>query len=325
MLSYVIIISIDNRNIKTGDYMNIYYREDLLSRIKITLPDVRNLKLKTVNSKEERNKIFSIMKNKLVKLHGKPPKGKWMAWNSCGYTASQGGSKEICTNLDHWFLIDNSNMNEKAQFRQLKVDGHIRNLTTAHQRYLDASTRGNHNTVRKIKCKFCNTSVSQNNITQHEKKCHKHKVYQRFVKDIDNFTSADNKNFNKILSEALNDYLGKKFQKTLASKLTKDFVNAINSKMSIDDAAVEELKSDVELLQTSIRNKVEHTNNLLERYKNAQGRIRQLEEKLSDEIVNNENIKLQYQEITSRKESLEEYVANIVSSYKEIVMGNKNG
>jgi len=305
--------------------MNIYYREDVLSRIKITLPNVRNLKLRTVNSKEEKNKLFSIMKNKLVKLHGKPPKGKWMAWNSCGYTASQGGSKEVCVNLDHWFLVDNSNMNEKAQFRQLKVDGHIRNLTTAHQRYLDASTRGNHNTVRKIKCKFCDASVSQNNITQHEKKCHKHKVYQRFVKDIDNFTSANNKNFNKILSEALNDYLCKKFQKTLASKLSKDFVNAIGSKISNNDNEVEELKADICLLQTSMKNKVEHTQNLIERYRKAQSRIKQLEDKLSDEIVNNENIKLQYQEIALRKESLEEYVANIVSSYKQIVMGNKNG
>lgn len=301
--------------------MNSYYCEDLLSRIKITLPNVRKLKLKTVSNKEERNKVFSIMKNKLVKLHGKPPKGKWMAWNSCGYTASQGGSKEICTNLDHWFLVDNSNMNEKAQFRQLKADGHIRNLTTAHQRYLDASTSGNHNTVRKIKCKFCNTAVSQNNITQHEKKCHKHKVYQRFVKDIDNFTSADNKNFNKILSEALNDYLCKKFQKTLAAKLSKDFVNAINSKLTNNDDVLEELKSNNKLLQTAIQNKVEHTNTLLERYKNAQTRIKLLEDKLNDEIINNENIKLQLSEIHNRKENLEQYVANIVSSYKEIVMG----
>ena len=292
---------------------NAYYKSNIESRIKINLSSVRRCNLKLIDTLEDRDVMMDKMKTKLISIHGDTPKtGKWVAWNSCGCNAHRDGSREFCVNTDHWFLFNNACPDEKKQYRKLKTDGIIRNLTVHHQRYLDASTSGNHNTKRKIKCKYCNTKVSQNNIDKHERTCEKLKIFKQHtdvIEKLSNSSLSDKDCLDKLkpfIKKSISAYL----EKTLPSKEVR--ATLANQYSSLIDEKTNN--------QTTISHLEAINENIMNRYTGAIERIKMLESSLNEEKAKREGLSKEFLTIEKRKRNLETFAGSIIDAYKSIVL-----
>lgn len=254
-----------------------YYEKPLEKRLQQTLLTLSHCTIKTVKNKKERDEKDKYMLNKLQSIWGKAPEGDWRAWSVCSCCARIKGSKDYCTNPDHWFLYNADSKDEKQQLRDLRTNLIIRDLPTGQKRYLTNLQNDTHNFYMTVKCEGCKEDVTTNQIKRHKAFC---KAYQSKLKAKDKHEMILNaiktsENASEVIVKLLENTVTSFVEKSLLNEkeieyFTKQYTTAVNEVMTLQNKEQDALVSD---LQNKIDQKSRQNANL-------SARVRELENKL---------------------------------------------